>query len=87
MAPDLPIDIVGIRAGEKLHEVLVTKDEARSTYDLGDRYVIAPAFAFWKAEYTLGPDAIPVGEDFEYASEKNEIWLTQESMTGLLDDL
>lgn len=87
MAPDLPTDIVGIRPGEKLHEVLVTKDEARSTYDLGDRYVIAPAFAFWKAEYSLGPDAIPVGEDFEYASEKNEIWLTQESMTGLLDDL
>lgn len=87
MAPNLPTDHVGIRPGEKLHEVLVTKDEARSTADLQDRYVIAPAFAFWKAEYTLGPGAIPVGEDFEYASEKNDTWLTPDTMTGLLDDL
>ena len=87
MAPDMPTDCVGIRPGEKLHEVLVTKDEARSTYDLNDRYVIAPAFTFWKAEYSLGPDATPVGEDFEYGSEENESWLTPAMMTDLLSEL
>jgi len=87
MAPDLPTDNIGIRPGEKLHEVMVTKDEARNTYDLHDRYVIAPAFAFWKAEYSLGPDAVPVGEEFEYASEKNDYWLTPDSMMDILEDL
>ena len=43
LAPDAEIDIVGIRPGEKLHEVLLTEDEARQSYDLGDRYVILPS--------------------------------------------
>ena len=87
MAPEMATDNVGIRPGEKLHEVLVTKDEARNTYDLDDRYVIAPAFAFWKAEYSLGPAAIPVGEDFEYASEKNDNWISTAKLADLLNDL
>ncbi len=87
MAPDLPVETVGIRPGEKLHEVLVTKDEARMTYDLDDRYVIVPAFAFWKAEYSLGPAAIPVGEGFEYESEKNESWISENNLAELLQGL
>ena len=43
LAPDAEIDIVGIRPGEKLHEVLLTEDEARQSYDVGDRYVILPS--------------------------------------------
>jgi UDP-N-acetylglucosamine 4,6-dehydratase len=87
MAPDLPIETIGIRPGEKLHEVMVTKDEARMTYDLGDRYVIAPSFAFWESGYSLGPAATPVAEDFEYGSDTNDRWFTIETMTDLLNDL
>ena len=87
MAPDLPTETIGIRPGEKLHEVLVTKDEARMTYELDDRYIIAPAFAFWKAEYSLGPAAVPVAEEFEYASEKNNSWISTAKMADLLEDL
>ena len=43
LAPDAELDIVGIRPGEKLHEVLLTEDEARQSFDLGDRYAIMPS--------------------------------------------
>ena len=43
LAPDAELGIVGIRPGEKLHEVLLTEDEARQSYDLGDRYAIMPS--------------------------------------------
>src|SRR5579862_435322 len=47
-APDLPCRVVGIRPGEKLHEVMVTEDDSRLTLELGDRYVIEPAFSWWQ---------------------------------------
>lgn len=46
LAPDLPVRVVGIRPGEKLHEVLITAEEARTTVELEDRFVIRPAFTF-----------------------------------------
>ena len=49
MAPGWRIEIVGIRPGEKLHEMMITADDARSTLELDDRYVIEPAFPFWTA--------------------------------------
>ena len=48
MAPQLPHRIVGVRPGEKLHEVMVTEDDSRSTVELDDRYVIEPSFHWWK---------------------------------------
>ena len=47
IAPDAEHRITGIRPGEKLHEVMVTEDEARVTHDLGDRYVIMPSRPTW----------------------------------------
>ena len=55
MAPDLEHRIVGIRPGEKLHEMMITEDDARSTLELGDRYVIEPAFAWWNRATCEGP--------------------------------
>ena len=48
--PDTLHKIVGIRPGEKLHEVMVPSDDSRSTYEVKDRYVIEPSFKFWEAE-------------------------------------
>ena len=73
MAPGLPIRVVGIRPGEKLHEIMISADDARATVDLGDRYAIEPAFV----EYTREPFAGPrPPEDFCYASDTNEEWLS-----------
>jgi UDP-N-acetylglucosamine 4,6-dehydratase/5-epimerase len=75
-APDLPIKTIGIRPGEKLHEIMVTEDDARNTYELSDRYVIMPAFAAWSADRHASAGAQPVPERFAYASNTNTEWLS-----------
>ncbi len=84
MAPDLPQEIVGIRPGEKLHEVMVTEDDARQTLELDDRYIIEPAFAFWSRKSYTDEGASPVPEGFRYASNTNTEWLDAENMRELL---
>jgi UDP-N-acetylglucosamine 4,6-dehydratase/5-epimerase len=71
IAPHLPHKVVGIRPGEKLHEVMVPEDDARSTVELDDRYVILPANADERRlQYVaLGARAVPDG--FCYASDRN----------------
>ena len=82
MAPDLPIDVIGIRPGEKLHESLITADDARNTRDRGDSYVIHPSFAYWLDE--TGPEGSPVGERFAYTSDTNDEWLGAEELRELV---
>ena len=67
--------IVGIRPGEKLHETMITEDDARSTVELDDRYVIEPAFAWWDRTTFEGRRAKRVADDFRYASDTNAEWL------------
>jgi UDP-N-acetylglucosamine 4,6-dehydratase len=83
IAPHLPHKIVGIRPGEKLHEVMVTGDDARMTVDLGDRYAILPTFRYWTREETLHPTAKRVAEDFSYSSEINNEWLDESQFVEL----
>ena len=72
--------IVGIRPGEKLHEVMITQDDARNTVELDDRYMILPSFKFWD-QNTLSPkNSKPVGEDFVYSSDSNTEWLTADAL-------
>src|SRR5438445_678749 len=71
MAPGLPLRTVGIRPGEKLHEVMVTEDDSRQTLELDDRYVIEPVFSFWQREPYLETGAHRVADGFRYASENN----------------
>jgi UDP-N-acetylglucosamine 4,6-dehydratase/5-epimerase len=84
LGPGLGHRIVGIRPGEKLHEVMVTKDDARMTIELPDYYVIQPAFSFWRGAKALYPNAKPLPEDFEYASNTNLQWLNSRSLRELL---
>ncbi len=83
MAPNLPIKVVGIRPGEKLHEIMISADDTRSTVDLGDRYAIEPAFVEYPREPLQGarPD-----EDFCYASDTNTDWLTGEALLAVLNE-
>jgi UDP-N-acetylglucosamine 4,6-dehydratase len=83
MAPGMPIKVVGIRPGEKLHEMMISPDDARCTVDLGDRYAIEPAFV----EYTrcsLKGAALPEG--FSYASNTNDDWLSGKGLLALLEN-
>lgn len=84
MAPDLPQKTVGIRPGEKLHEALITRDSANSTVEYDDRYVVEPDLAFWSVGHHQAKGARPVPEDFHYASDTNNEWLTKEQLTAML---
>lgn len=81
MAPGLPLDIVGIRPGEKLHEVMCPGELSYSTYEYDDHFVIAPAINFSSRsnDFTinnLGEQGSLVKEGFEYSSDANPDFLT-----------
>jgi UDP-N-acetylglucosamine 4,6-dehydratase len=83
LAPTAELKVVGIRPGEKLHEIMISADDARTTVDLGDRYAIEPAFA----EYTRAPfDGRRLPEDFSYASDSNDEWLSGSALLDVLED-
>jgi UDP-N-acetylglucosamine 4,6-dehydratase len=81
LAPEAELRVVGIRPGEKLHEVLLTEDEARQSFDLGDRYAIMPSRPTWDISDPKGGTAVPEG--FRYASDNNEWWLTNEELLAM----
>lgn len=83
MAPHLPQKIIGIRPGEKLHEVMVTADDGRNTIALDDRYIIKPAFHFWD-KVDAYAKAGTVAEDFYFASDNNTEWLDEAGLKALL---
>ena len=85
IAPHLPHRIVGIRSGEKLHEVMVPEDDARSTLELEDRYVILPFYEHArKAQAYLAQGATPLPEGFSYASDRNPERLDARGLQGLV---
>jgi UDP-N-acetylglucosamine 4,6-dehydratase len=75
LAPDADIRIIGIRPGEKLHEVLISEDEARTTVELSDMYVVQPAAALWFGHHwSESGGSLPEG--YHYASDNNTEWLS-----------
>jgi UDP-N-acetylglucosamine 4,6-dehydratase (inverting) len=83
IAPEASRRIVGIRPGEKVHEVLITEDESRHARALEDRYVIYPPFFFWKTEDPILGDELPPG--FRYASDNNSEWLAAENIRAMAE--
>jgi UDP-N-acetylglucosamine 4,6-dehydratase len=79
IAPDAQISIIGIRPGEKLHEDLLSADEARHTIELEGMYVVQPAEATWFG-YSWKDKGKPVAEGFAYTSDKNTEWLDVEGI-------
>jgi len=84
LAPDLPHEIVGVRPGEKLHEVMVTEDDARLTLELDDRYVICPNLLAWSPAHLEALGARPVPQGFRYSSDRNSEWLNPAGLEGLM---
>jgi UDP-N-acetylglucosamine 4,6-dehydratase len=85
MAPGAGIKVIGIRPGEKLHEMMISADDARTTVDLGDRYAIEPAFVEYRRR-ALALEHARVPEDFSYASDTNTDWLTGEGLLAMLNE-
>jgi UDP-N-acetylglucosamine 4,6-dehydratase/5-epimerase len=85
MAPGMPQKVVGIRPGEKLHEVMITEDDARATLEMSDRYLIQPWFNSWDNTTYLAQDAKPVKEGFRYSSETNTLWLKDGEIAKALE--
>ncbi len=81
-APGANKKIVGIRPGEKLHEVLLTKEEAQHTKEFENHFVIEPEFPFWDKENYKDITCLP--KDFEYASNTNGQWVTRDQMQEIL---
>jgi len=83
IAPDVEREIIGIRPGEKLHEVLITGEEATHALEFDKHYLIKPEFKFWSKDngYYNG-DKVPDG--FMYSSDTNTKWLTKEEIRKLL---
>ena len=84
IAPNLPQKIVGIRPGEKLHEVMITEEDSWSTYELADRYVIEPAHIRWEVKRENMPGAKLVTEGFYYNSKNNTEWMNGDQLLSLL---
>lgn len=87
LAPDSPVEIIGIRPGEKLDEMLLTKEEARHAVELGRYFVILPEAAIFDQEAyekyrSMGKMVEP---DFSYSSHTNQDWLTCDDFKRLLN--
>lgn len=83
VAPDCHIDCIGIRPGEKLHEVLLSEDESRNAAETDEMFVIQPAHPWWKLENWK--QARPLPEGFRYASDTNSHWLSAEDLYALVE--
>ncbi|MBU0630345.1 MAG: UDP-N-acetylglucosamine 4,6-dehydratase (inverting) [Candidatus Margulisbacteria bacterium] len=84
IAPSCQTKVVGIRPGEKLHEVMISEDDARHTLELSDRYVIQPAFQWWSL--TNHSQGKPVPEGFSYSSDTNEHWLSIPELQTMIEE-
>jgi UDP-N-acetylglucosamine 4,6-dehydratase/5-epimerase len=87
VAPDCEYEMIGIRPGEKLHEMMISMDDARRTLEFDDYYVIEPAEQDW-----WQPEKVPAlkggkrcSEDFQYTSDNNDIWLDKEQLHKLIE--
>lgn len=85
MCPDCTISEIGIREGEKLHEVMVTRDDSRLTYEYDKHYIIYPNFTWSKKKILAGGKLVEDG--FEYNSGTNSQWLSVEELREALKNI
>lgn len=87
MNPGGKINVVGVREGEKLHEVMITSDDSRGTYDYGDHYIIYPNYIWWSKDHYFKEGGILIEEGWEYNSGTNTEWLDVETLKRKIEKL
>jgi UDP-N-acetylglucosamine 4,6-dehydratase len=87
LAPELPHRLVGIRPGEKLHEMMISRDDSNHTFEFARHFVIAPSIVFTEqSDYSLdglGERGVLVSESFEYVSDTNTHYLSIDELRQL----
>ena len=83
IAPEAELDVIGIRPGEKLHEVLINEDEARSTVEMDDMFVVQPTAALWFG-HEWQDKGRPLEDGYRYTSETNPQWLTIDQIHDII---
>lgn len=87
IAPGCRHEIIGIRPGEKLHEIMIPVDEARQTREFNSYYIIQPSFHMWEADKARlygGSEGSPVDKDFAYTSDNNRQWVDAEALRTMI---
>ncbi len=85
ICPECSLREVGIREGEKLHEVMISEEDARTTYEYEDHFIIYPQFRWWNFEVKPGGRRVPEG--FRYSSDRNNRWLGVEDLRRLISEI
>ena len=84
VAPGCEVEFVGVRPGEKLHEVLISREEARSTVEVDGMYVIQPVYP-WSRTRINWTEGKPLPSGFEYTSDQNTLWMSAEEMRRIVE--
>jgi len=84
IAPKAKINVIGIRPGEKIHEVLLTEDESRHTREFAEFFAIEPEHPFWNEKRLNSGKKIPMG--FTYSSDNNKKWLTKDDILKTINE-
>ncbi|MCL4559656.1 MAG: UDP-N-acetylglucosamine 4,6-dehydratase (inverting) [Chloroflexi bacterium] len=89
VAPQAKVEVIGIRPGEKLHEVLISEDEARSTVELPDMYVVQPSETFWTKPFgwEWNEKGTPLLDGFRYGSNTNTQWLQVDQLREIIQPM
>ena len=82
ICPTCEIEYIGIRPGEKLHELMITEDDARRTLEYDTYYVIQPEFVWWNKDEVN--DGKPLPDGFKYSSDTNSQWLSIDELQELI---
>ena len=89
VGPECKQDVVGIRPGEKIHEALIPRDEARHTREFDEFFVVAPAYHVWNVDgenLYEGATGRPVDDEFEYSSDNNTEWMDHDAIRKVLPE-
>jgi len=81
VAPGCRVDVIGIRPGEKLHEILISEDESRQAVEFDDMFVVEPIYPSWP--FQLWEGGKRAGAAFRYSSDTNDRWLSASEMQDL----
>ncbi len=85
VSPTAQLKIIGIRPGEKIHEQMIGSEDAPHTYEYPEHFKILPAIHNWSKDHTRIGQGKPVADDFVYTSDKNNDWMSVETLQGWIN--